>query len=273
MGRPMPAPSHHGLDAGTGTLEHRLHPSVGRIADPTRNAECASLLRACGPEEHPLDAACDEDVDTPHRDSVPQPGGTLPVVTSYDERTALLVVDIQNDFTDPSGTLAVDGGEIIVPRANQEIADALAAGALVVYTQDWHPPSTPHFFKDGGIWPEHCVRDTWGAEFYPDLHVEGEIVRKGVDGHDGYSGFSVRDPESGETSSTTLEALLRDRQIERLVICGLATDYCVVETVLDARTLGFGVEVVQDAIRAVDLDPGDGDRAIARMRDAGADFV
>ncbi len=118
------------------------------------------------------------------------------------------------------------------------------------------PPSTPHFFKDGGIWPEHCVRDTWGAEFYPDLHVEGEIVRKGVDGHDGYSGFSVRDPESGETSSTTLEALLRDRQIERLVICGLATDYCVVETVLDARTLGFGVEVVLDAIRAVDLDPG-----------------
>jgi nicotinamidase/pyrazinamidase len=194
-------------------------------------------------------------------------------VTSYDERTALLVVDIQNDFTDHSGTLAVDGGEIIVPRVNQEIADALAAGALVVYTQDWHPPTTPHFFKDGGIWPEHCVRETWGAEFYPDLHVEGEVVRKGVDGHDGYSGFSVRDPESGETSSTTLEALLRDRGIEHLVICGLATDYCVVETVLDARTLGFPVDVVQDAIRAVDLDPGDGDRAIARMRNAGAGFV
>jgi nicotinamidase/pyrazinamidase len=183
------------------------------------------------------------------------------------------VVDIQNDFTDHSGTLAVEGGEIIVPRVNEEIAEALAAGALVVYTQDWHPPVTPHFFKDGGIWPEHCVRGTWGAEFYPDLHVEGEIVRKGVDGHDGYSGFSVRDPESGETSPTTLEGLLRDHQIERLVICGLATDYCVVETVLDARTLGFGVEVVQDAIRAVDLDPGDGYRAIARMRSAGAEFV
>ncbi|MEO8422383.1 MAG: isochorismatase family protein [Actinomycetota bacterium] len=192
---------------------------------------------------------------------------------TYDDRTALLVVDIQNDFADPAGTLAVDGGEIIVPRVNQEILEAKGAGALVVYTQDWHPPSTPHFFKDGGIWPEHCVQGTWGAEFHPDLRVEGEVIRKGGDGHDGYSGFSVRDPESGETSPTMLEGLLRDRQIERLALCGLATDYCVVETVLDARTLGFSVEVVEDAIRAVDLDPGDGDRAIARMRNAGAEFV
>jgi nicotinamidase/pyrazinamidase len=220
-----------------------------------------------------LDTAGDEHVDAPHRDSVPQPGGTLPDVTTYDERTALLVVDIQNDFADPSGTLAVDGGDVIVPRVNREIANAWGAEALVVYTQDWHPPITPHFFKDGGIWPEHCVQETWGAEFHPDLHVEGEIVRKGTDGHDGYSGFSVRDPESGETSPTMLEALLRERGIVRLAICGLATDYCVVETVLDARTLGFPVEVVQAAIRAVDLDPGDGDRAIARMRNAGAEIV
>jgi nicotinamidase/pyrazinamidase len=194
-------------------------------------------------------------------------------VTTYDEQTALLVVDVQNDFADSSGTLAVDGGDVIVPRANKEITEARAAGALVVYTQDWHPLSTPHFFKDGGIWPEHCVQGTWGAEFHPDLHVEGEIVRKGVDGRDGYSGFSVRDPESGETSPTTLEAMLRDRGVVRLAICGLATDYCVVETVLDARTLGFPVDVVEDAIRAVDLDPGDGDRAIARMRNAGAEIV
>ena len=209
----------------------------------------------------------------PHRDSLPQPGCSLRAVSTYDERTALLVVDVQNDFADPSGTLSVDDGDVIVPRVNQEIAQARAAGALVVYTQDWHPASTPHFFKDGGIWPEHCVQETWGAAFHPDLDVEGEIVRKGADGRDGYSGFSVRDPESGETSPTTLEALLRSHGIERLAICGLATDYCVLETVLDARTLGFPVEVVRDAVRAVDLDPGDGDRAIARMRNAGAEIV
>lgn len=194
-------------------------------------------------------------------------------MTTYDERTALLVVDVQNDFADPSGTLSVDDGATIVPRVNEEIAKAEAAGALVVYTQDWHPPSTPHFYKDGGIWPEHCVQETWGAEFHPDLRVEGEIVQKGADGRDGYSGFSVRDPESGETSPTTLEALLRERERERLVICGLATDYCVLETVLDARTLGFGVEVVEEAVRAVDLDRGDGDRALARMRNAGAEVI
>jgi nicotinamidase/pyrazinamidase len=212
-------------------------------------------------------------MDTPHRDSLPQPGCSLRAVGTYDERTALLVVDVQNDFADPSGTLSVDDGELIVPRVNQEIAQARAAGALVVYTQDWHPASTPHFFKDGGIWPEHCVQETWGAAFHPDLDVEGEIVQKGADGRDGYSGFSVRDPESGETAPTTLEALLRTRGIERLAICGLATDYCVLETVLDARTLGFPVEVVRDAVRAVDLDPGDGDRAIARMRNAGAEII
>jgi nicotinamidase/pyrazinamidase len=273
VGRALSAPAHHRFDAGLRTLEDRLHPPVGRVANPSRDAEDARLLRASCPEEHSLDMAGDENTDTPHGVSVPQADGRLHVVTTYDERTALLVVDIQNDFADPSGTLAVDGGDVIVPRVNQEIVEAQDAGALVVYTQDWHPPSTPHFFKDGGIWPEHCVQGTWGAEFHPDLHVEGEVVHKGDDGRDGYSGFSVRDPESGETAPTKLEALLRGRGIERLVICGLATDYCVVETVLDARTLGFPVEVVQDAIRAVDLDPGDGDRAIARMRNAGAEFA
>lgn len=269
----LPAPADHRLDGGRRTLEDRLDAPVLGVADPSRHVERASLLRAGGAEEHPLHATRDEHVDAPHRDSVPQPGCTLRGVTTYDDRTALLVVDVQNDFADPSGTLSVDGGDVILPRVNQEIAEARAAGALVVYTRDWHPPSTPHFFKDGGIWPEHCVQETWGAGFHPDLDVEGEVVRKGADGRDGYSGFSVRDPESGETSPTTLEALLREHKIERLAICGLATDYCVVETVLDARTLGFGVQVVRDAVRAVDLDPGDGDRAIARMRNAGAEIV
>lgn len=192
---------------------------------------------------------------------------------TYDGRTALLVVDVQHDFADPAGSLSVAGGEEIVPIANQEIERARAAGATVIYTQDWHPEHTPHFTQDGGIWPVHCVRDTWGAEFADGLDVEGPIVRKGEDGKDGYSGFSVRDPRSGEREDTVLHEALRAAGAERLVILGLATDYCVVETALDARMLGYPVEVLGAGIRAVDLEPGDGMRAIARMRDAGAEVV
>ena len=188
----------------------------------------------------------------------------------YDLSTALLIVDVQNDFADPKGSLYVKGGEETLDRANDEIQQASEAGALIVYTQDWHPPSTPHFKKDGGIWPVHCVRDTWGAEFVPGLEVRGRVIRKGTGGEDGYSGFSVRDPQSGKRSATALENELRSRGARRVVIAGLATDYCVVETVLDATHLGFETAVLRDAIRAVDLQPGDGERAIERMRDAGA---
>jgi len=191
----------------------------------------------------------------------------------YDPKTALLVVDVQNDFADPKGSLYVGGGEEVVSFVNYEIEQALAAGATVVYTQDWHPPSTPHFQKDGGVWPVHCVMDTWGAEFLPGLRVEGPVVRKGADGKDGYSGFSVRDPRSGDVSATQLESLLRERGIERLVIAGIATDYCVVETTLDARRLGFPVTVLKDGTRSVDLQPGDGERAIERMRKDGAEIA
>jgi nicotinamidase/pyrazinamidase len=192
---------------------------------------------------------------------------------AYDERTALLVVDVQNDFADPSGSLYVKDGERIVPLANAEIAAARAAGSFVVYSQDWHPLSTAHFATEGGTWPVHCVMGTWGAEFHPDLQVAGEVVHKGDQGADGYSAFSERDPRSGETAPTILQRLLEDHGIERLVICGLATDYCVVETVLDARRLGYEVQVLADGIRAVDLEPGDGDRAIRRMRDVGAEIT
>jgi nicotinamidase/pyrazinamidase len=192
---------------------------------------------------------------------------------AYDHATALIVVDVQNDFADPQGSLAVAGGEEVVPVANEEVASAERSGSLVVFTQDWHPPSTPHFEKDGGIWPVHCVQDTWGAEFHPDLHVAGEVIRKGSSGEDGYSGFTMRDPVSGETIPTPLEELLRSRGVERLVVCGLATDYCVVESVIDARELGYPVEVLADGIRAVDLHPGDGDRAIQRMREASAEVT
>lgn len=184
----------------------------------------------------------------------------------YDEFTALIVVDVQNDFADPQGSLYVRGGEAVVAAVDREIAAADEAGALVVYTQDWHPPDTPHFAKDGGTWPVHCVQDTWGAEFHPGLEVDGPIVRKGSNGEDGYSGFSMRDPVSGETTPTELADLLRQRRIERVVVVGLATDYCVKATAIDAHTLDFETSVVADAIAAVDLRPGDGERALNELR-------
>jgi nicotinamidase/pyrazinamidase len=194
-------------------------------------------------------------------------------VPAYDPRTALVIVDLQNDFADPAGSLYVTGGEEVVPVANAERTRARSEGALVVYTQDWHPPHTPHFAVDGGIWPVHCVQGTWGAAFHPELIVDGDVLRKGTDGRDGYSAFSVRDPLSGSVEATELERILHAASIERLIVTGLATDYCVVETVSDARMLGFDVGVVADGIRAVDLHDGDGDRAIRRMRDAGAEIA
>lgn len=190
-------------------------------------------------------------------------------MVAYDEKTALIVVDVQNDFADPNGSLYVPGGEQVVPVANREIERARSAGAVVVYTQDWHPPSTPHFQKDGGIWPVHCVQESWGAQFHPDLRVDGLVVRKGTGGEDGYSGFSVRDPKSGATSQTELERLLRERGVEKVVILGLATDYCVKETAIDAARLGFQTTVLREGIRAVNLQPGDEERALEAMRNAG----
>jgi nicotinamidase/pyrazinamidase len=187
----------------------------------------------------------------------------------YDASSALIVVDVQNDFADPAGSLSVRGGLEVVATANAEIAAAQAAGALVVYTQDWHPPDTPHFAKDGGVWPVHCVRDTWGAELAPGLALAGPIVRKGVGGEDGYSGFTVRDPQSGLESPTELADLLREAGVTRVVVVGLATDYCVKETAADAARLGFTTSVLRDAVRAVDLEPGDGDVALAGLAATG----
>lgn len=191
----------------------------------------------------------------------------------YDGATALVVVDLQNDFADPAGSLYVREGESVIPVANGEIAEAEGAGALIVYTQDWHPETTPHFEKDGGLWPVHCVHDTWGALFHPDLRVVGDVVRKGTGGEDGYSAFSVRDPLSGETDPTVLPGLLAERGIERIVLCGLATDFCVVESVTDARELGYPVVVIREGIRAVDRKAGSGERAIEMMLHAGAELV
>jgi nicotinamidase/pyrazinamidase len=195
--------------------------------------------------------------------------GSVTDVQRYDPRASLIVVDLQNDFADPAGSLSVSGGASILPTINAEIAAATARGALVVYTQDWHPESTPHFARDGGIWPVHCVAGTWGAELHPELIVDGPRVHKGANGEDGYSGFTMRDPVSGATTPTELEGLLRERGVERIVICGLATDYCVKETALDAARLGFETALLVDAVRAVDLAPGDGDRALETMAGAG----
>ncbi len=187
----------------------------------------------------------------------------------YDAQTALIVVDVQNDFADPKGSLYVHGAERLVPAINAEIEAARKAGALVVYSQDWHPAHTPHFAQDGGQWPVHCVASSWGAAFHPQLRVVGEPIRKGSGGEDGYSGFSLRDAEGGERRDTKLVALLQSHKIRRVIVVGLATDYCVKETGFDAVRLGFDTTVLRHAVGAVNLNSGDGERALAELQAAG----
>jgi nicotinamidase/pyrazinamidase len=195
-------------------------------------------------------------------------------VHRYLRTTALIVVDVQNDFADPAGSLSVVGGQAIIPTINGEIAMATNAGGLVAFTQDWHPESTPHFAKDGGLWPVHCVAGSWGAALHPDLAAPDDAprIRKGANGEDGYSGFTMRDATTGEEKPTELDALLRGGGIERVVVVGLATDYCVKATALDAVRLGYEARVLTDAIAAVDLTPGDGALAIAEMAAADVDL-
>ena len=193
---------------------------------------------------------------------------------AYDTATALVVVDVQHDFADPAGSLYVKGAEEAIPAVNAEIARAAEAGATVVYTQDWHPEATPHFARDGGVWPVHCVGGTPGAEFHPALRVvDGALfARKGTGGEDGYSAFSVRDPVGGEVSGTGLAEALAERGVDRVVIAGLATDYCVRDTGLDAARLGFEASVVTGAVRAVDLQQGDGERALRALAEHGVEM-
>lgn len=174
---------------------------------------------------------------------------------------ALIIVDFQNDFTPPDGALAVPGGDQVADRIN-----ALAASGdfdLVVATRDWHPPDHSSFAAQGGTWPVHCVRDTHGAQLHPALDVDhvDVIVDKGQSPErEGYSGFE----------STGLEDLLRERGIDELTVVGLATDYCVKHTALDAARAGFAVTVDSSAARGVDSEPGDSERALAELRTAGA---
>ncbi len=188
---------------------------------------------------------------------------------SYDDATALVVVDMQNDFADPDGSLYVAGTDDIVELVNTHLQAARSGGSTVVLTQDWHPPETPHFVTGGGPWPPHCVRETWGAELHPDLGTDADLVlRKGTGGEDGYSAFTVADPTTGDTTSTGLAAYLDARAVTRVVVVGVAGDVCVRATALDAAGAGFDTEVPWDATASVDPDQGAAG-ARADLADAG----
>ena len=174
---------------------------------------------------------------------------------------ALVVVDFQNDFASPDGALSVAGGDAVAPRINE----LMRSGDydLVVATRDWHPADHGSFEQQGGIWPVHCVQDTGGAQLHPDLDAAAVdvIVDKGQDpGTDGYSGFD----------GTNLAELLRERGIDQVTVVGLATDYCVKHTALEALQAGFAVTVDTTAVRGVDVEPGDSERALEQVRAAGA---
>lgn len=193
----------------------------------------------------------------------------------YGSDTALVVVDVQNDFADPAGSLFVDDAPGSLQFVNQQVAEAVAAGSTVAYTRDWHPPSTPHFVTEGGIWPVHCVAGTWGAEFHPDLTVaEAAIhIRKGTGREDGYSGFSGHDAATGDATVTELHGLLGERGVQRVAVVGLALDYCVRATAIDAAERGYATTVLADGTRPVNLAPGDAARAVADMVQAGVKII
>jgi len=180
-------------------------------------------------------------------------------------KKALIIVDVQNDFC-PGGSLAVAHGEEVVAPLNKLMKEFLDRGEPVFKTRDWHPEKTKHFQIYGGTWPVHCVQNTKGAEFHPDLLDDPRvtIVSKGFDeSADGYSGFD----------GTRLAETLREEDVKEVWIGGLATDYCVKETVLDARREGFKVKALADAMRPVNLNPEDGEKAVAEMSAAGAEIV
>ena len=183
-------------------------------------------------------------------------------------KDALVVVDVQNDFC-PGGALPVREGDKVVPVLNRRIEDFKAANLPILATRDWHPEKTSHFKSYGGVWPSHCVQGTKGAAFHPELKLppDAVIVSKGMaSGEDSYSGFQGRD-ERG----VGLSDLLHRMGVERIFVGGLATDYCVKHTVLDGLKEGFKVVLLEDAIRGVDLQPGDSERAIAEMVRAGVE--
>jgi nicotinamidase/pyrazinamidase len=183
------------------------------------------------------------------------------------QNDALIIVDLQNDFC-PGGSLPVANGDAVVPVLNRYIEQFTAAGFPVIATRDWHPAKTSHFREYGGLWPPHCVQGTAGASFHADLRLSDNviIVSKGAAADaDDYSAF-----QAVSSDGVALADLLRGRGVARLFVGGLATDYCVKQTVLDALRLGFKVVLIEDGIRGVDLKPGDSRQAVEEMVRAGA---
>ncbi|HKY45521.1 MAG TPA: nicotinamidase [Pyrinomonadaceae bacterium] len=179
-------------------------------------------------------------------------------------KQALIVVDVQNDFC-PGGALAVAHGDEVVEPLNEMIDEFLEHGDPVYKSRDWHPPTTKHFEKYGGTWPVHCVQNTKGAEFHPALRDDPRIkvISKGLGDKDCYSAFD----------ETDLAAQLHEQGVEEVLVGGLATDYCVKSTVIAAIDNGFKVKALENAMRGVELQPGDSERAIEEMRAAGAEIV
>jgi nicotinamidase/pyrazinamidase len=178
------------------------------------------------------------------------------------KRAALIVVDVQNDFC-PGGALPVPEGDKVVPVVNSYIDLFRRAGALIFFTRDWHPRDHISFRSYGGVWPPHCIQNTWGAGFHPALKVGDEdfVIPKGFErSKEAYSGFE----------GTDLDERLKRFNIKELFVGGLATDYCVKNTVLDGLKRGYKVYLLEDAVRGVDVKQGDSLRAIGEMVKAGA---
>ena len=198
-----------------------------------------------------------------------QPRGSYHVIAVVEQNRiqlqpgdALIVVDLQRDFL-PGGALGVPAGDEVVAPINRMIEAFEQANLPVFYSRDWHPAGHCSFQEQGGPWPPHCVAGTKGAGFAPELRVlpNAIVISKATTPeHDAYSAFQ----------GTTLGAQLGAIGVKRVFVGGLATDYCVKATVLDARRHGFEVEVLNDAVRAVELEPGDGQRALQEMQESGA---
>jgi nicotinamidase/pyrazinamidase len=185
-------------------------------------------------------------------------------------KAALLIVDVQNDFC-PGGALQIPNGDRVIEPINRAIRHFVAAGLPVLASRDWHPPNTRHFKPFGGIWPIHCVQGTEGAAFHPALRLpEGTVVlSKGINTElDGYSAF-----EGITVDGSMLTELLRGLEVRKLYISGLATDYCVLCTTLEALRNGFKVTVLTDAVAGVDIVPGESACAIEDMVTAGAQMA
>ena len=174
----------------------------------------------------------------------------------------LIIIDVQVDFC-PGGALPVPDGDKIIPVINEYIRKFDAAGALIIATRDWHPPNHVSFKTRGGSWPPHCVQGTRGAEFHPGLRLPERtiVVSKATDPtREAYSGFE----------GTSLNEELRRAGVRRVFVAGLATEYCVKNSVLDALKYGFEVFLLEDAVKGIDLTPGDAERAIREMLERGA---